>query len=252
MQTYEILKKLRRDRGMNAKQFCKASDISYNTYQNYETGKRLPTAEFLMKIADFYGVSVDFILGRKEKSPVPYLDKFEYTNAQKTAMALYSQLPDYARPIILEAMKQLVKAAEEAAEAEQEDEAETPSPRYTFPRLSRHKASAGTGFDLDDDDSWDEAEVYEVPEVYSADFAVEVDGDSMEPIYSDGDILLVKSTPTIDIGEVGIFTINGNGYVKKLGRNKLISYNTNYKAIILHEYDTITCWGRVIGKTRKV
>lgn len=54
METKDILKALRKSKGFaNAKDFCDAADISYNTYQNYETGKRLPTAEMLMKIANF-------------------------------------------------------------------------------------------------------------------------------------------------------------------------------------------------------
>ena len=68
METKDILKALRKSKGFaNAKDFCDVADISYNTYQNYETGKRLPTAEMLMKIAKFYGVSTDYLLGREEK-----------------------------------------------------------------------------------------------------------------------------------------------------------------------------------------
>lgn len=72
MQTKDILKELRKSKGYNnAKDFCEASGISYNTYQNYETGKRLPTAEFLMQIADFYGVTTDYLLGREPAQPEP-------------------------------------------------------------------------------------------------------------------------------------------------------------------------------------
>ena len=72
MQTKDILKELRKSKGYNnAKDFCESSGISYNTYQNYETGKRLPTAEFLMQIADFYGVTTDYLLGREPAQPDP-------------------------------------------------------------------------------------------------------------------------------------------------------------------------------------
>ena len=66
METKDILKALRKSKGFaNAKDFCEISGISYNTYQNYETGKRLPTADFLIKIADFYGVTTDYLLGHE-------------------------------------------------------------------------------------------------------------------------------------------------------------------------------------------
>lgn len=59
--------------------------------------------------------------------------------------------------------------------------------------------------------------MWKLEAVHQADFAVEVDGNSMEPDYLNGDILLVQSTPTIEVGEVGVFTLNGDGYVKELG-----------------------------------
>ena len=66
METKDILKALRKSKGFaNAKDFCEISGISYNTYQNYETGKRLPTGDFLIKIADFYGVTTDYLLGHE-------------------------------------------------------------------------------------------------------------------------------------------------------------------------------------------
>lgn len=68
METKDILKQLRKSRGYsNAKDFCDASGISYNTYQNYEAGKRIPTADILITLAEFYGVTTDYLLGRSEK-----------------------------------------------------------------------------------------------------------------------------------------------------------------------------------------
>ena len=67
METKNRLKNLRLKHGYSrAKDFCEETGISFNTYQNYESGKRVPSTEFLVKIADFYGVSVDYLLGRVE------------------------------------------------------------------------------------------------------------------------------------------------------------------------------------------
>ena len=84
------------------------------------------------------------------------------------------------------------------------------------------------------------------------DAAFPVYGDSMEPDYLNGDILLVQSTPTIEVGEVGVFTLNGDGYVKELGEGELLSRNPEYDPIPIHESDSLQCWGRVIGKTELV
>lgn len=112
---------------------------------------------------------------------------------------------------------------------------------------SLHKVSAGHGFDLNNEDEWEEIEVPDTPEARRADFSITIDGDSMEPIYSDGDIVLVKAQPTVNIGETGIFVVNGSGYIKQNGGDRLISLNPDYDDIFFSEWDTISCAGKVIG-----
>ena len=72
----------------------------------------------------------------------------------------------------------------------------------------------------------------------------------MEPIYFDGDIVLVKQQPAVELGEIGIFDIEDNGYIKKYGGDRLISLNAEYDDIILSDYDEerIHCFGKVIGR----
>ena len=75
-------------------------------------------------------------------------------------------------------------------------------------------------------------------------FAVPVAGDSMEPKYHDGDILLIANEP-LEVGDIGLFTMDGCGYVKKLGNNELISLNHKYEALPMN--DSIRCNGKVIA-----
>lgn len=113
-------------------------------------------------------------------------------------------------------------------------------------KLSRLAASAGTGDYLDSED-YEHITVRRTAATLQADFAVRINGDSMEPTYHDGDILLVEGAPYINIGDVGIFVVNGNGYVKEYGGDRLISHNEDYEDIMLHDYDVVLCSGRVIG-----
>ena len=83
----------------------------------------------------------------------------------------------------------------------------------------------------------------------NAAFGVPVSGDSMEPKFHDGDILIV-STEKPHLGEVGIYTMDGQGYVKVLGKNELISLNPNYAPIRMTE--DIICNGKVIGVLDKI
>lgn len=80
-----------------------------------------------------------------------------------------------------------------------------------------------------------------------ADFIVQVSGDSMLPTFSDGDLLLIKSQQSVEVGEVGIFVVEGSEmYVKRFGGDRLIPDNKKYPDIPISE-DTV-CQGKVIGK----
>ena len=124
-----------------------------------------------------------------------------------------------------------------------EEEPPTITIKHSF-----HKVSAGHGFDLNNEDDWEYIEVPDTPEARRADFSLTISGDSMVPIYSDGEIVLVKSQPSVDIGETGIFIVNGSGFIKKNGGDRLISLNPEYDDITFCDGDTVSCVGRVIGK----
>ncbi|MBR1723969.1 MAG: hypothetical protein IJ723_02985, partial [Ruminococcus sp.] len=61
------------------------------------------------------------------------------------------------------------------------------------------------------------------------------------------DIVAVKNQPTVEVGEIGIFILNSEGFIKKFGGDCLISLNKEYKNIKLHEHDEISCQGKVMG-----
>ena len=104
--------------------------------------------------------------------------------------------------------------------------------------------SAGTGEFLDDENI-EMREFPDSPQVREADIIIPVDGDSMEPAISDGDELCVKLCDDIDVGEIGVFIVDGKGYVKEKGKDRLISINPDYDDIFAKEY---RCVGKVIGK----
>ena len=62
-----------------------------------------------------------------------------------------------------------------------------------------------------------------------------------------GDRIFVSKQDSVDVGEIGIFVVNGDVYVKELGNNKLISHNDTYKPILLNDSDSIYCCGKVLG-----
>lgn len=84
------LKSLRLKLNYTQDMLAKALNISRVTYTNYELGKRTPDTKTLFLIADFFGVSIDFLLGYEKKevslaseSSQEYRDRFfQYMAAQ--------------------------------------------------------------------------------------------------------------------------------------------------------------------------
>lgn len=108
-------------------------------------------------------------------------------------------------------------------------------------------ASAGTGNWLSDDVPVEWMTIPKTSLTEQADFMLKVRGDSMQPKFFDNDVLLIKKSPSILEGEIGIFILNGDSYVKQMGKGELISLNPAYKTIKLAGYDDIRCAGKVIG-----
>lgn len=61
---YPRLKDLRTDRDMKQKEVAALLGIDQRVYSNYETGKREIPTRLVVILADFYGTSTDYILGR--------------------------------------------------------------------------------------------------------------------------------------------------------------------------------------------
>ena len=63
----ERLRTLRKEKGYTQLQVAVYCDITEKAYQNYELMTREPKLEILMRIAEFYGVSLDYLVGRSDK-----------------------------------------------------------------------------------------------------------------------------------------------------------------------------------------
>ena len=84
-----------------------------------------------------------------------------------------------------------------------------------------------------------------------AKFALRISGDSMEPKYRSGDVLLIEETPSVAVGELGIFVLDGMGYFKEYAGNALRSLNPAYAPIMLKDFERVECYGRVVGKLKR-
>ncbi|EAC7752515.1 XRE family transcriptional regulator [Listeria monocytogenes] len=63
---YRNIRSIREDNDITQQQMAKLLNVSQNTYSQYETGKIEWTATTLINIADYFDVSVDYLLDRKK------------------------------------------------------------------------------------------------------------------------------------------------------------------------------------------
>lgn len=114
-----------------------------------------------------------------------------------------------------------------------------PTRLYTY---MQKIACAGGGFVFEDIPT----DVIEAPYMEGADFIIGVNGDSMEPTYYDGDKVYVEKMQMVEIGDIGIFVVNNECFIKEAGKDGLISHNPKYP--IIPGTESIQCIGKVLGK----
>ena len=66
----ENIKKLRLSRGLNQVEFAKILCVTKQCISNWENDNVVPSIDMLCKIADYFGVSTDYLLGRREKRAI--------------------------------------------------------------------------------------------------------------------------------------------------------------------------------------
>ena len=64
------LKQCRTEKGLTQRETAIYCDMTEKTYQNYELMTREPKLEILLRIADFFDVSIDYLIGRTDKKQV--------------------------------------------------------------------------------------------------------------------------------------------------------------------------------------
>ena len=223
------------------KEVADGIDVKPDTYRSYERGRLQPNLEVVAKLARFYHVSADVLLEIDEKpSPVSPLTMLNLPADTEAVVETFTQLPELMQKAMIDILLQLSDAVKDRRDSESK------SPIIMTIKKHVTKAAAGAGYDLDNEDHWERINVVQTADAELADFAVEVDGDSMLPEYHDGDLALIVLADDVEVGEVGLFMQNGKGYIKQKGEHYLISINPEYPNIYPKDGE-IVCRGRVIG-----
>ena len=234
MKLNEFVNQRRKELNMSVDELVKKSGIPKGTLSKITAGiNSNPTLSTVESLCKALNCSLNDIAGNVQ------VDAFSLS--EKNHIIKYRELDTHGKKMVDIVLDEEYERCISAAE-----ESEGEKPEIIEIKIAELPASAGTGVDLCEEN-------YQIMSIRAsdlarqADFAVRVSGDSMETTFYDGDILLIESMPFINKGDIGIFVLNGDGYVKEYGGDRLISHNKKYPDIRLTEHDVVICSGRVIG-----
>ena len=120
MELKDTLKYIREKNGLTKRELCEKTGISERAYLTYEFGEREPKISVIAKLADFYGVTTDYLLGR-EPAPDPFADLNLNKESEEDVIDKYMSLPPNIRACLMDVLLQLADAAKQRQNAPSED-----------------------------------------------------------------------------------------------------------------------------------
>lgn len=248
----ERVKRLKKEIGINNDALSAASGIPLSTLTKLLSGAtEEPKLSSAIALADALGCSLEYLATGKSEpmrlsdAETTHIEKYRALDAHGVRVCDFILEEEYLRSSSM-SRNTRVEIPEAIFRA---NATVSEKPRMRKIPLFADRVSAGGGVHLESSDATT-ISVVENEKTKRADFALRVSGNSMEPRYHDGDILLVENTPEIAVGELGIFICDGEGYFKQFGGDCLISLNDEYAPIPLDSFGSFSCRGSVIGSLR--
>lgn len=203
------------------------------TFSDWKSGRSVSYNRYIDKIAEFFNVSVNYFYEDD--------DSYALLKDELELISTYRNLTEHGK-------KQVINYVNKVNDMETNTD-------FFIPTIKRkhsvYTVSAGVGDEIGDYEYWEEVEVPKTREAVKADYCLTIKGDSMQPKFDDGDVVLVKKQDSVDLGQICVYNINNHGYIKKFGGDKLISLNPGYGDIVFPQGgdNIIQCCGLVLGKT---
>ena len=228
----EYINRRRKELGMTVDELVERSGLPKGTVSKITAGintnPKLTTIEALCRALM---ISVDDAMGLAPAASIFSLGEIEHINK-------YRNLDKHGRTV-MDAILDI------------EYERCNPSFKVISRPFYAVSVSAGFGNPLDEPPE-EEIEMPDTPENRRGDYVVRVSGNSMTPAFKDGDLVLVEKNARVDEGDIGIFVLNGESYIKKQGIDELISLNPDYPPKPYGPGDSILCCGKVLCKLKKL
>lgn len=233
-----ILMQLREKSGKSREEVADLLGKSVKTVGHWETGYAQPDANTLFLLCTIYDADLNTSFGfpsaNKKNTPL-------YSSEAEKLARDYDALDDHGQRMVrLVINEEKARCAElaQAAPAREPDETV-----YYITSWFYRPMSAGTGEQAGDEQPENLRLIKEPPRGTS--YVAPVHGDSMEPTYHSGDKLFIHACEEIEPGQIGVFYMDGQQWVKELGDGELISHNPDYPPRPMTE--DIRCQGLVLG-----
>ena len=252
----ERLKNLRKLKNMSQDKLAQTLNskydmkISKSMISRWEKGSTDPQMKYVRIIADYFQVDPNVLVNAPYNSSDEFMDNSLNKNIM-TSDSLVVDTNEIMNQLITDRQQVVYNCAEEQLNEQNHPNIhEMDDHRPTNEVNVLGAVSAGTGEWLDGQSP--ETVTIEGP-IPRYDFAVRVNGNSMEPTFSNGEILFVNKTEKVNEvrnNQFVIAEVNGDAFVKKLFVSangvKLISLNRDYDDIVIHDYDDYKIVGVVV------
>ena len=218
--------------GMEQKALAAMVGVTANAVSNWERGRARPDVNLLPDICEALQITLYQLYGLDDPS-------VKYTAVEDTFIENYRQLTP-GHQYALRAMAQNLLQVQQAEGCRE------------IHKLTRfeHQLAAGIGDPSEFEDSGTPIYVYDASLTCRADCVFTVNGDSMEPDYPDGCMVLVKrisDSGELRSGDIGAFMIDNETYIKEYQPDGLHSLNPAYPVMRFSEFEHVYLTGQVIG-----
>lgn len=226
-----VIKDARKKKKLTQEQLSKLTGYSQNTISNHENGNRSLDEDNIKTYATALDLTPDDLFEALDiknslENKIMIIDKKQ--TKIDNLLDLYSQLEESRQTKVYNF-------------AEYQLREQNKRPKTTIE--IRGYVSAGTGEWLEDEIVDEVSYEGVIPE---HDFAVKVNGDSMLPLFEDGQVIFIKSTSDVRDGQIIVCQVNNEAFVKKLSGNKLVSLNKKYEDISICDTDDFKICGVVV------
>ncbi|EGQ1605640.1 TPA: helix-turn-helix domain-containing protein [Staphylococcus pseudintermedius] len=226
------LKQIMSERKISQSELSRRTGIGRNSISDYLNGKYEAKQDKVFELAKVLNVNEAWLMG---------FDISKNREIENSITSIYDKLtPPRQKRVLDFANEQLNEQNNKVLHINSHNVISEEVAVYGY-------ASAGSGETLIDGVEFTTQYNGHIP---NHDFALQVNGDSMEPLFEDKEIIFIDKTKQINSGQIGIFVIDGEAYLKKVFINeegiRLVSLNSKYPDLFFDKNNEIKVAGKVI------